>query len=57
MQTGIQILTGFLLTVPFSDRFEDLDDLLKERLDLLRGGEIGPAHLHRANARKRKASA
>lgn len=26
MQTGVQILTGFLLTVPFSDRFGDLDD-------------------------------
>ncbi|MEZ0578075.1 DUF6328 family protein [Nocardioides sp. MH1] len=25
MQTGVQILTGFLLTVPFSDRFADLD--------------------------------
>ncbi len=25
-QTGIQILTGFLLTVPFTDRFTDLDD-------------------------------
>ena len=24
-QTGIQILTGFLLTLPFSDRFKDLD--------------------------------
>ena len=24
-QTGVQILTGFLLTVPFSDRFQDLD--------------------------------
>ncbi|UMG93661.1 DUF6328 family protein [Nocardioides sp. TF02-7] len=24
VQTGVQILTGFLLTVPFSDRFEDL---------------------------------
>ncbi|TYL55657.1 sodium:proton antiporter [Nocardioides sp. BGMRC 2183] len=24
MQTGVQILTGFLLTVPFSDRFDDL---------------------------------
>jgi NAD/NADP transhydrogenase beta subunit len=23
-QTGVQILTGFLLTVPFTDRFEDL---------------------------------
>ena len=26
MQTGVQILTGFLLTVPFSDRFGDLTD-------------------------------
>ena len=24
-QTGVQILTGFLLTVPFSNRFQDLD--------------------------------
>ena len=24
-QTGVQVLTGFLLTVPFSDRFERLD--------------------------------
>ena len=26
-QTGIQILTGFLLTLPFSDRFKDLDSV------------------------------
>jgi len=26
MQTGVQILTGFLLTVPFTDRFHDLTD-------------------------------
>lgn len=32
----------------------ELEDILKERLELLRGGEIGPAHLHRANARRRK---
>lgn len=32
---------------------KELEDILKERLDLLRGGEIGPAHLHRANARRR----
>jgi hypothetical protein len=25
-QTGVQILTGFLLTLPFTDRFQDLDD-------------------------------
>lgn len=34
----------------------ELEDILKERLELLRGGQIGPAHLHRANARKRKVS-
>lgn len=26
-QTGVQVLTGFLLTVPFSDKFETLDDV------------------------------
>jgi hypothetical protein len=26
MQTGVQILTGFLLTLPFQPRFADLDD-------------------------------
>ncbi|EGD43293.1 membrane protein [Nocardioidaceae bacterium Broad-1] len=26
LQTGVQILTGFLLTVPFSPRFPDLND-------------------------------
>jgi hypothetical protein len=35
----------------------ELEDILTERLELLRGGEIGPAHLHRANQKKRKASA
>jgi hypothetical protein len=35
---------------------DELEDILKERLELLRGGEIGPAHLHR-RARKRKATA
>jgi hypothetical protein len=30
---------------------KELEDILKERLELLRGGEIGPAHLHRASAR------
>jgi hypothetical protein len=36
---------------------KELEDILKERLELLRGGEIGPAHLHRANAKKRVRSA
>lgn len=26
-QTGVQLLSGFLLTVPFSDRFADLDNV------------------------------
>jgi hypothetical protein len=26
-QTGVQLLSGFLLTVPFTDRFRSLDDL------------------------------
>ena len=30
----------------------DLEDILTERLELLRGGEIGPAHLHRGRARR-----
>ena len=34
---------------------KELEDILTERLELLRGGEIGPAHLHRASARKKKA--
>jgi hypothetical protein len=28
-QTGVQVLTGFLLTVPFSQRFSDLDQTTK----------------------------
>lgn len=37
---------------------DELEDILTERLELLRGGEIGPAHLHRpTRSRKKKASA
>jgi len=36
---------------------KELEDILKERLDLLRGGEIGPAHLHRKGPGKKKANA
>lgn len=28
-QTGVQLLTGFLLTLPFQQRFKDLDDIAK----------------------------
>lgn len=31
----------------------ELEDILKERLSLLRGGEIGPAYLHRRTRRKK----
>jgi hypothetical protein len=32
---------------------KELEVILEERLELLRDGEIGPAHLHRANAKRR----
>jgi hypothetical protein len=35
---------------------KELEDILKERLELLRGGEIGPAHLHRAPRKKKRVS-
>ena len=38
----------------------ELEDILTERLELLRGGEIGPAHLHRPaprSGKKKKANA
>ena len=35
---------------------KELEDILTERLELLRGGEIGPAHLHRPTPRKKKAN-
>ncbi len=36
---------------------KELEDILSERLELLRGGEIGPAHLHRGRKTKPKKSA
>ena len=30
MQTGVQLLAGFLLTLPFQDRFEDLDEFQRD---------------------------
>ena len=30
---------------------KELEDILTERLEMLRGGEIGPAHLHRTASR------
>ena len=33
---------------------KELEDILTERLELLRGGAIGPAHLHRPSKKKAK---
>ena len=35
---------------------KELEEILAERLELLRGGEIGPAHLHRGRKRKAKSA-
>lgn len=34
----------------------ELEDILAERLQLLRSGEIGPSHLHRASAKAKKSA-
>ena len=36
---------------------KELEDILKERLELLRGGEIGPAHLHRSTQKSSRTTA
>ncbi|HET6627793.1 MAG TPA: DUF6328 family protein [Nocardioidaceae bacterium] len=58
-QTGVQILTGFLLTLPFTSRFRDLDDLQRYAyLGVLCGSVIatgliiGPVAFHRALFRR-----
>lgn len=58
-QTGVQILTGFLLTLPFTSRFQDLGDLQRTvYLAILCGSVvatgllIGPVAFHRALFRR-----
>jgi hypothetical protein len=58
-QTGVQILTGFLLTVPFQQGFEDLDEfqrgvyLVLVALAIITTGLItAPVSLHRILFRK-----
>lgn len=53
-QTGVQILTGFLLTVPFSQRFESLDDFQRNLYLCVLAGSVvttglvvAPAAFHR----------
>jgi len=59
MQTGVQILTGFLLILPFQSRFGDLDDFQRAvYLTLVlvcvatTGLLVAPVALHRALFRK-----
>lgn len=58
-QTGVQILTGFLLTLPFTSRFQDLTDPQRYvYLAILCGSVvatgliIGPVAFHRALFRR-----
>ena len=59
-ETGVQILTGFLLTVPFTQRFETLDDFQRRLyLGVLAGSVlttvliVAPAAFHRMLFRHR----
>jgi hypothetical protein len=61
MQTGVQILTGFLLTVPFSNRFTDLKPhqvtayLIVLTISIVTTGTvIAPVAFHRMLFRKRE---
>jgi Family of unknown function (DUF6328) len=63
-QTGTQILTGFLLTLAFQPRFQDLDDfqvnvylILVALAALATALGLGPVSLHRALFRKQKKDA
>lgn len=59
-QTGVQILTGFLLTVPFQQRFEELTGTQREIYLVLvvlaaitTGLMVAPVSLHRMLFRRR----
>jgi hypothetical protein len=58
-QTGVQILTGFLLTLPFSQRFEELDTVQRTAYLLILCGSvvatgliIAPVAFHRVLFRR-----
>lgn len=60
-QTGVQILTGFLLTVPFSNRFPQLDRVQQTGYLVVLGGSmlttalvIAPVVFHRVLFRRRR---
>jgi ABC-type xylose transport system permease subunit len=59
-QTGVQILTAFLLTVPFTDRFSDLDELQRNAYLVIVCGSVvttglvvAPVAFHRVLFRQR----
>jgi len=59
-ETGVQILTGFLLTVPFSQRFGDLDPFQRHLYLVVLAGSVAttalvvaPVAFHRALFRHR----
>jgi hypothetical protein len=59
MQTGVQILTGFLLTLPFQPRFADLTDYQRALYLVLvllaastTGLAVAPVSMHRALFRR-----
>ena len=60
IETGVQILTGFLLTVPFSQRFGDLDDFQRRLYLVVLAGAVlttglvvAPVAFHRVLFRHR----
>jgi hypothetical protein len=61
VQTGVQILTGFLLTVPFSSRFDDLTDMQRTTYLVVLCGAVlttafvvAPVAFHRVLFRQRR---
>lgn len=61
VQTGVQILTGFLLTIPFSPRFPDLDALQTRTYLMVLCGSVlttalvvAPVAFHRVLFRRRQ---
>jgi hypothetical protein len=60
-QTGVQLLTGFLLILPFSDRFADLDSVMRTVYLITVGCSIGatilliaPVSMHRVLFRRHR---
>lgn len=59
IETGVQILTGFLLTIPFTQRFSDLNDFQRDLYLVVLAGSVtttalvvAPVAFHRALFRR-----